>query len=501
MYKSDLFKMTKLLIAVSLVIMLLCSCFKATNREEIPVKLTIFHLNDRHGRMSADPYLSKMANDLRLQGEIVMIFDAGDALHGQIETNLTTGSSMVQLMNAVGYSGMVAGNHEFSFGVDRMLELADMMDFPLIVSNVKRAGIPVFQEYNIFYQSGIKIGVFGVVTPETSNSMDPRLIAGLEFESPQETATRLVSLLIAEECDFIIALAHLGDSLVSLPENRSDALAIPGVDLVIDGHSHTLLPTGRIVGNALIVQAGEYAEHIGEVKISIYKDRIERSAKIIEVSEDLPKDTQIVDKINEIYQALEGIISQVVGYTPFLLKGERADVRTGDTNLSNLITDSMKWLTNSDISFISGGSIRASIPAGNITYGHVLTTLPYSNLIVTMEINGREIWQALDHGVSLYPEPEGLFLQFAGLFVTFDPDASVGNRIKNVTMSDGTPFNINKTYTVAMIEFLAVGGDGYTMLQTGQNLVYYGGDAEAFISYLATNPVIKEEGEGRIKSF
>ncbi|MCL2065293.1 MAG: bifunctional metallophosphatase/5'-nucleotidase [Candidatus Cloacimonetes bacterium] len=491
-------KISKLFLIISLTITLLSGCTKSTKHEELPINITIFHVNDRHGRMSAEPYLSYKANELRSKGESVMIFDAGDALHGQIETNLTSGSSMVQLMNEVGYNGMVVGNHEFTYGVDRLLELSSMMDFPLIASNVMRSGIPVFQEYNIFYYSGIKIGVFGVVTPETSNSMDPRVIAGLDFDDPQETAIRLVTQLKEEGCDFIIALAHLGDSSVSSPENRSDALAISGVDLVIDGHSHSLLPVGRTVGNTLIVQAGEFAEHIGVVKISIYNDWIDKSANIIIVSDDLPKDTHILNKINEIKQTLEGITSQVVGYTPYLLKGERDDVRTEDTNLSNLITDSMQWYTQSDISFISGGSIRASIPAGNITYGQVLTTMPYSNLIITMEINGTTIMQALEHGVSLYPEPVGLFLQFAGLLVTFNPNAPVENRITNVVMSDGSTFDINRTYKVAMLEFLAVGGDGYTMLQTGQNIVYYGGDAEAFINYLATNPVINEEGEGRI---
>ena len=492
------FKKKILLIVLAILISVSCTQQRVTNDDH--VTLTIIHINDRHGRMDADPYISQMAKDLRSVGENVLIFDVGDALHGQITTNLTRGSSMVELMNAVGYNGMGIGNHEFVFGVDRMLELAEMMDFPFLAANVLLYGNGVFQSHTTTYVSGIKVGVFGVVTPETVTSSDPRLMVGLEFEDPMQTAVRMVSELKSEGCSFIIALAHLGGGETSLPKDRSDALAIPGVDLVIDGHSHTLLTNGRKVGNTWIVQAGEYAQNIGVVKINFSESNSENHIKAhtVEVRDSLPADASIVAKIDELNQSIEGVTSQIVGYTPFFLQGERDDVRTRDTNLSNLITDSMRFYNGADISFISGGSIRASIPEGDITLGHVLTTMPYSNLIVTVELQGTAIWEALERGVSVYPEPEGIFMQFSGLYVTFDPNAGPGNRIRSVRMQDDTLFDKQKTYTVAMIDFLLAGGDGYTMLTAGTNLVYYGGDAEAFVEYLATNPVIKEEGEGRI---
>ena len=491
-------KKAKIILSLLLILILTISCSSKQTSLSDSITLTVIHINDRHGRMEADPYISQFANDLRAKDMNVLILDAGDTLHGQVTANLTKGASMVELMNAVGYSAMVFGNHEFNYGIDRMLELEAMMNFPLLVANVKKDGVNIFQEYEIFTIAGIKIGVFGIVTPETPITSDPRLTVGLEFEDPMQTAIRIVNELQTKEVDFIISLAHLGDNQTTLAENKVDALVVPGVNLIIDGHSHTLLPNGRNVGNTLIVQAGEFANHFGIVKITIEKGEISQIANTIEVNETLKPDDLILSKIIEINKSTESITSEIVGYTPYFLNGERSDVRTKDTNLSNLITDSMRYISNADIGFISGGSIRASIPKGNITMGHVLSTIPFSNLIVTIELNGSIILEALEHGVSAYPDEMGSFLQFSGLNVIFDPSAEAGSRIKSVTMYNNEPFDINRTYTVAMIEFLSAGGDGYTMLTLGENLVYYGGDAEAFVAYLLTNPVINEEGEGRI---
>ena len=460
--------------------------------------LTIIHINDTHGRTAAEPTISQMAKDLRAKGEQVLLLDGGDRLHGQVTANLTTGASMVELMNAVGYSAMVTGNHEYTYGTDRLLELAAMMDFPMLAANVKKDGAALFQPYEVFELDGLTVGVFGVATPETLTASDPRRVAGLVFESPAETAAAMVEVLKAAGCDIIIALAHLGGDQSSRPENRSDALAVPGVDVIIDGHSHTALEHGRMVGETLIAQAGEYAEHIGVVEIVMDGGALSKTARLVEVSEDLSADETITAKIAELDASTEDITSQIVGYTPVLLHGEREEVRTGETNLANLITDSMRHASGAEIGFIGGGSIRASIPAGDITMGDVLATMPFANLIVTMELRGAAVWEALEHGVSFYPEPAGPYVQISGLQVLFDPEAPVGERIKEVKTADGAALDSEKTYTMAMLEFNAAGGDGYDMLTSGQNLVYYGGDADAFVAYLATNPEISAAPENRL---
>jgi hypothetical protein len=302
-----------------------------------------------------------------------------------------------------------------------------------------------------------------------------------------------VAALKAEGCDIIIALMHMGLDEHSEPANRSDTITlVPGIDIIIDGHSHSFLENGLFVGNTLIAQTGEHSKHIGIVEIT----RSGKTARLVEVGNELPADENILALIEAVNAKNEHITAAVVGYTPVFLDGERENVRTGETNLANLITDSMTWATGADIAFLTGGNIRNSVEAGEITMGHVLTVLPFSNLLVEMALTGADLMGVLEHGVSAYPEQSGAYIQVSGLTFSFDPKAKPGTRVHSVALADGEPLEADRIYFVATIEFLAFGGDGYNL--TGRNLVYYGGDADALANYLATNPAIDAEGAGRV---
>ncbi|MCL1820810.1 MAG: 5'-nucleotidase C-terminal domain-containing protein [Oscillospiraceae bacterium] len=479
-------------LAILLTLLLTFSLFPAmVSAAADDVVLTILHVNDRHGRMDADPYISRLAEEI--QGN-VLILDAGDALHGQTVTNLSKGETTVEVMNAVGYSAMVPGNHDFNFGVERLLELSEMMDFPLLAANVKKAdGENLFQPYEVFKLDGVTVGVFGIVTPETSTGSDPRIVAGLTFDDPAKTAEAMVTALKAEGCDIIIALTHMGLDESSKPENRSDILAtVPGIDIIIDAHSHDKLEEGRLVGDTLIAQTGDHGKNIGVIEITTSG----KTARLIEVNDELTANESILAAIEAANAGIAHITETVVGSTPVYLNGERAAVRTGETNLANLIADSMLWATDADIAFLTGGNIRASIDAGEITMGQVLTVLPFSNLLVTVELTGAELLGVLEHGVSEYPEEAGKHIQVSGISFSFDPDAESGARVRGVKLSNGDSLDMDEVYTLATSEFLAFGGDGYDL--DGRSLVYYGGDAEAFVDYLATNPTIIAEPEGRV---
>ena len=468
------------------------------------VKLTILHLNDTHGRTVAEPYLSRMAMDLQAKGENVLVLDAGDRLHGQTAANLSKGAAMVELMNQVGYDAMAAGNHEFTYGVERLLALSEMMDFPLLAANVKdNDGNTLFQPHAIFRMDGITVGVFGLTTPETIASSDPRLMTGLVFDDPVSTAQSEVAKLKAEGCDIIIALTHLGVDTLSDAKDRSDHLAVsvPGIDVIIDGHSHTALPGGRTAGGTLIAQTGEYGESIGVVEMTMAGGVVYKTAKLIPTDANaLEADEEITVKITELDAANEALTSAVVGYTPVFLQGEKTAVRVGGSALADVITDSMRYATGADIAFMTGGNIRASIAPGDITMGAVLTTLPYSNLLVTVALTGADIVKILEHGVDTYPEAAGHYIHVSGLRFTFDPGAEAGNRVRTVVMQDGNALSPHTIYTVATIEFIAAGGDGYDMMTNARDLKYYGGDAEALIAYLAANPPINEESEDRVQA-
>ena len=451
-----------------LLMLLLVSC---SPQAEAEIRLTIIHINDVHGRTAAEPHISEMARGLTN----VLIFDAGDRLHGQIATNLTGGQSMVEIMNTVGYSAMVTGNHDFNFGVERLLELSELMAFPLLAANVRDSGGSyLFERYKIFAMEGLTVGVFGIVTPETVEKSDPRIVAGLTFEDPAQTAAAMAEHLRLGGCDIIIALTHLGDDSIA---------GVPGIDVIIDGHSHELLEG---------TQAGEHSKHIGIIEIAIANGVMTTAARLVAVDELDGGDGAVMAVIAAAEAMVEDVTSAVVGYTPVALNGEREAVRTGETNLANLITDSMLYATGADIAFLTGGNIRASIGAGDITMGNVLTVLPFSNLLVTVELKGSDILEILEHGVSAYPEQAGSHIQTAGLHFIFEPTAPPMSRVVEANL---IPDNI---YTVATIEFIAAGGDGYTMMERGVNMIWYQGDAEAFIRYLQTSPAITAEPEGRV---
>ena len=492
------------ILLVAVLMLTLVPSFATLVFAETDVTLTIIHINDRHGRMDAEPYISQMSKDIKANGGNVLILDAGDSLHGQTVTNLSKGESMVNIMNAVGYNAMAPGNHEFNFGVERLLELSEMMEFPLLAANVKTAeGDNVFQSYEIFAMNGITVGVFGLITPETLTKVDPRIVAGLIFDSPVDAATDMVKALKKENCDIIIALTHLGIDGATIPANRSEALAeINGIDVIIDGHSHTMLESGKTVGNTLIAQTGAFVSYIGVVEITVTGSVKAATASLIEIPKDdtteRAADENIIAQIKQEGEKVEPITAVVVGHTPFKLEGDRSFVRMQETNLANVITDSMLYTTEADIALYNGGGIRESIEAGDITMGQVLTTLPFSNILVTIELNGADVLKMLEHGVSKYPNLAGLFIQTAGISFTFDPDAEPGQRVVTAVMSDESPLDVDRIYTLATIEYLAAGGDGYDMLANGENLIYYGSDAEAFAAYLMTEPVIKAEPEGRV---
>jgi len=478
-----------------------------TSFAPLNANLSIIHINDRHGRPDAEAYISGMAKALKENDGNVLIFDGGDSLHGLTAANLSKGESMVNIMNAVGYSAMVPGNHDFNFGVPRLTELSDMMNFPLLAANVKAAnGENLFQSYKIFPMKGMTVGVFGLITPETLIKVDPRIVSGLVVESPVSAAERMVEALKKEKCDIIVALTHLGIEKSTIPENRSEALAvIEGIDVIIDGHSHTELKNGEIAGNTLIAQAGYYGMNIGVVEISVKDGIAEKSASLIKVPKpaeetELAADDEIAEVIKKEDEKLKPITAEVVGYTPYKLEGVRDFVRKEETNLANVITDSMRYATGADIALLNGGGITSSISAGDITMGQVLTTLPFSNMLVTIELKGADVLKALEHGVSQYPNLAGQFSQVAGISFTFDPDALPGSRVVSVSMADGSRFDEDETYTLATIDFLAAGGSGYTMLANGKNLIYYGCDAEVFADYLMTSPVINEEPEYRVRT-
>jgi len=438
---------------------------------ETGTDITIVHINDTHAKVFEGKYdgmgLAKVAEKvdaLRAENPNTLLLDAGDSFHGTTFATLEEGASVVKLMNAMKYDALAAGNHDFNYGQDRLIELADMADFPVLGANVKKDGQAVLESYVIKEFDGVKVGIFGLSSPETAYKTHPDNVKGITFENPVDTAKAMVAELEGK-VDVIVALAHVGIDEETVVKSTDIANEVPGIDLIIDGHSHTDLEEGMMVNDVLIVSSGEYSKNIGIVDLTVMDGKVTaKSAKLFNKKEaaDMEGSAEVTALINEIKEEQEKITSVVVSSTKSVLDGERGQVRTGETNLGNLVADAMINESGADIAITNGGGIRASIQVGEITKGDVITVLPFGNYIVTKEVVGSDIKAAIENGVDSYPGAKGAFPHVAGIEYTIDANLPAGARVTSITMN-GQPLNMGSMYVVATNNFMAAGGDGYKM--------------------------------------
>ncbi|WP_253298036.1 5'-nucleotidase C-terminal domain-containing protein [Paenibacillus sp. MSJ-34] len=473
-------------------------------------KITILHTNDTHSRVEESEQdgmgfakISTLVQKHKKENPNTLLLDAGDTLHGTNFATLVKGESVAQVLNKVGYDSMAPGNHDFNYGYERLLELEKMIVFPLVSANVKyENGERLFKPYIIKEVDGIKLGIFGLTTPETTYKTHPKNVEGLTFTDPAEEAKAMVSELKGK-VDMIIAVTHLGIDESSTDTSIKVAKEAPGIDLIVDGHSHSTLVEGLEADHStLIVSSGEYTKNLGVVELTFEGNKLkDKKAKLISKQEvaDVEPDPAIVETIASIKKAQEKVLAEVIGKTAVKLDGEREQVRAGETNLGNLITDAMIDITGAELSMTNGGGIRASIPEGDITKGHVTTVLPFGNYIITKKVKGADIKAALEVGTSAYPDVKGAFPHVGGMTYKIDVDQPEGQRVHSVTIQ-GKPLDPNREYLLATNDFMAAGGDEYTMFKDYPIANEYPALDEALISYIQKLGDVKIKAEGRIKA-
>ncbi len=460
--------------------------------------VTIIHTNDVHARAVEDAntgigygkVAALAAEALSSSGAEPIIVDAGDALHGQTIATLERGESIINIMNKVGYDVMTPGNHDFNYGKDRLLELSQKAAFKIISANIiKPDGSSFLQEYTIIERDGVKVAFFGLSTPETAYKTNPKNVVDLSFADPVKIAGNMVTAL-KDKADVIVCVSHLGLDEASEITSRLVAEKVQGIDLIIDGHSHTTLSEPLKVNETLIVQAGEYLKNVGTVKINLDADNkvtgITASLLTKEQAADMTAQEDVITAISAYAEAQKSILSEVVIKSDINFDGERANVRTGPTNLSCLITSAMVNATGADIAITNGGGIRASIEAGDVTRGEIISVLPFGNYIVTKKMKGSDIKAALEHGLSKYPDANGAFPQVANVEYLFDETKPAGDRVTTIWVK-GVKLEPDREYVVATNDFMAVGGDGYPFADLPLINEYQALD-EALITYVTENP-------------
>lgn len=498
-------KLLSLLIALSMVFALVFGSIASVYADENVVTITIVHTNDTHSRVDSGIGFAKVAakiKELKAENPNVLVIDAGDTLHGQPFATISKGESIIKVMNAVGYDVMTPGNHDFNYGQERLVELAKYAEFPIISANViKQDGTTLLEPYVIKEVGGLKIGIFGLSTPETAYKTNPKNVEGLTFENPVEVAKKMVEELKAKDVDAIIALVHLGIDKESVDTSYLLRDNVEGIDLIIDGHSHSKLETIDNEGKDVkIVSTGEYNNNLGIVNLTFENGElkaVEPSVFTTEEAAELEADPEVSAIIEEVKEKNKEITSVVVGKTDVVLDGVREHVRAGETNLSNLITDAMLAASGADMAITNGGGIRASIDVGDITMEEIITVLPFGNYVVVKEYTGAQILAALEHGTKNYPEPAGGFAQVAGVTFTLDLNEEAGKRVKDVKIGN-EPLDLDKTYKVATNDFMAAGGDDYTMLKEGKLVTELAALDEILIEYIKGLETIPAEVRPRM---
>ena len=478
-------------------------------------KITILHTNDTHGRLKADNSVIGIDTVAAIKNntENSILVDAGDTIHGLPFVTLSKGQDAVDLLNAAGYEYIVPGNHDFNYGYSRLVELfknsvtlkSGENKLRLLASNIKKDGKSVFESNNIKEMEvngkTVKVGFFGIATEETAYKTNPNNVKGIEFTSPIDAAKEQVAELEKQGADVIVALSHVGTDESSDPTAYDVINSVEGIDVYVDGHSHTTFKNGEDVNGTLLVSTGEYLSNLGKVEIELNENNevVSATASLITKEEALKvtEDAKVAAKIAEIDKAQGEVLSEVIGTNTIDLDGDRNSVRFGETNLGNLITDAMMDETGADLAITNGGGIRASIKAGDITKGDVVSVLPFGNFIVTKQLTGAQIKEVLEFGVRSYGESLGGFPHVAGIKFVVDPSRAVGDRIISLTIN-GEALDMNKTYTVATNDFMAAGGDDYPCFGDIPTLNEYSSLEESLANFIKTLGTVSYTKQGRI---
>jgi 5'-nucleotidase / UDP-sugar diphosphatase len=428
------------------------------------VTVRILHVNDFHGfaesytpHGSTDPlggvsWLAAKVATLRAE-KPTLLLAAGDMIQGNNWANLSRGESVIELMNLMGFDAMTVGNHEFDFGQEVLKKRVAEAQFPVLGANVE--GIDSLRPYVIKEVGGVRIAIVGVVTEDAPVFTHPRNVVGLQFRPPAEVLARYVPEL-RKQADVVIVLSHIGYSV-----DRQLAEQVQGIDIIIGGHSHTRLEQPSRIGATVIAQAWEHGKALGVIDITVDNGIITAvDGRLEEIRPDRGEpDPTVQSQVEKYRRQVDTVLAGRVGEAEVALDGE--NVRKRETNLGDLVADIMRLVSGADAAVINGGGIRASIAKGPLLVKDIYTALPFDNYIVAIRLTGRQIWQALDHGVAQVENGAGAFPQVSGVTFAYDPNAPAGSRVREVHIG-GQPLDPDREYAVATNDFLAAGGDGFT---------------------------------------
>lgn len=505
-------------------------------------ELNILHINDLHSRIesinkfdstcSAEEEgknecfggvarLKSLIDQKRqdLSGKNVLLLNAGDNFQGSLFFTTYKGLAEAEFLNLMKFDAMTVGNHEFDESEDGLVGFLEKVEFPVVTANVlpsykSKIGDRIKPSI-VLEVGGQKVGIVGAVandTPELS-SPGPDILIGDDVA----TTTAAVEELKKQGVDKIIALTHVG-----YPRDLAAIAKIPDVDVVVGGHSHSLLsntdekaegPYPTMVDNpggykVPVVQAASYSKYLGDLVVTFDDKGVVKAAKgdPILVDSSIKPDQSVLTRVAELAKPIEELRSKIIGKTEAPIDGSRDNCRAKECEMGSLVADAMLDRVKGQgvtIAITNGGGLRASIDAGDVSMGEAITVLPFQNTVATFQLKGADIQTALENGLSKLEEAGGRFPQVAGLKYSFDRSKPVGSRVVSVEVKDGEaygPLDPAKTYSLVTNNYMRNGGDGYEVFKTkGENAYDYGPGLETVLAdYLAAHQPFKPYTDGRI---
>ncbi|MCW6652579.1 5'-nucleotidase C-terminal domain-containing protein [Aerococcaceae bacterium NML210727] len=482
--------------------------------------IVIIHTNDIHGRLEENKRnkvigvakLDTVVQDERAKDQLTLLLDAGDAFQGLPISNSSKGEDLAHIMNEMGYDAMVVGNHEFDFTLEQAIKYKELLKFPLLSVNTYVDGVRIFQPSTIIDKDKERVGdevvVIGVTTPETSTKTHPKNVERVEFRDPLTEMNNAIEEIEArakaegKTYNKYVILAHMGIDASTPVEWQGSTLAqalannkaLAGKQIVfIDGHSHTV-HTAKYGDNVAYTQTGAYLLNIGRTVLKA-NGAIETAMISYKDTENVvpsPKVKALVDAVKAKFEAENAVV--ILENSSVELNGDRENVRVRETNLGNAVADALYqygqtgFANPTNLAVTNGGGLRATIRKdAPLTKGDVIAVLPFGNIISQIEVKGSQIQEmfvkslsailqskdgnpVLDENTGLpLLEPYGAFLQISGAKVYFDPTVDPSERLLRVEILNNSTgayeaLDLMKTYYLATNDFLAAGGDGYTML-------------------------------------
>lgn len=505
--------------------------------------LTILHINDWHSRIeSNNAYESTCSAEEETEGKCiggaarlvtaiadrrkanegknVLLLNGGDNFQGSLFYTTYKGKAEAEFLNLMKFDAMTVGNHEFDDGEDALVPFLEEVTFPVLSANVhpnaqSKVGDKIKPSL-VLDVGGQKIGIVGAVTTDTPEIASPG--PNIAIEDDIKTITAEVERLKGEGVNKIIALTHVG-----YPRDKELIARIPGVDVVVGGHSHSLLsntddkaegPYPTMIDNpdgykVPVTQAASYSKYLGEFTVTFDDNGVVKEAKgdPIFLDKSITPDAAVLARVKELAGPIEEVKAKEVSETTAPIDGDRKSCRARECEMGNLVSDAiLDRVKDQGVTIVlqNGGGLRASIDQGVVTMGEVLNVLPFQNTLATFQLTGKDIVASLEHGVSMVEEGKGAFPQVAGLKYSFDKSvAPNAGRIKSVeVMEKGAwgPIDEAKLYTVATNNFTRGGGDGYELFEkNAQNAYDFGPSLEQVVAdYLTANRPYTPKLDGRI---